>query len=462
MIFFMSQNDIVRSENKMATAPVGRLLLFMSLPLMLSMLMEALYNVVDSLFVAHISENALTGISLAFPIQLLMVSVSVGTGVGVNACLSRMLGAKDQKGVDRSAGNGLFLACLTYVIFMIFGLFFTKWYFAAQTANMDIYQHGVDYLSICAIFSFGAIGQITFQRLLQSTGRTLLSMVSQIVGAGINIVFDPILIFGYLGFPAMGVTGAAIATVAGQIVALGLAVFFNFAHNKDINFSIKNFKPDARMIGEIYKVGAPAILNQSLNSLMAFGVNFILIKISSTAVAAFGIYIKVQNFIFMPAFGLNNGVIAITAFNYGAREKGRIDAAIQFGMIYGICIMLTGTALVHLLANPILTLFDASPELMSVGSVAMRVISISFIFAAFTLIAQGIFQGLGNGIYSLIVTMMRVIVVLLPALYIFADLFELDNVWWAFVMAEGFSAIIGAFLLKRIYSSKVKPMYSGL
>ncbi|MDR3254811.1 MAG: MATE family efflux transporter [Synergistaceae bacterium] len=446
------------TQNKMGTAPVGRMLLTMSLPLMLSMLFEAFYNVVDSLFVAYVSEKALTAVSLAFPIQLLVVSVTVGTGVGINACLSRMLGENNQKGVDSAAMNGVFLALLTYVVFLIFGIFFSKVYFTSQTSDAEICQYGIDYLSVCMIYSFGAVGQIAFQRILQSTGRTVLSMVSQLVGAVINIAFDPILIFGYFGFPAMGTRGAAIATVSGQIVAFVIAVYFNFAKNKDVNFRVKGYRPDLRMIGEIYRVGVPAIVNQSLNSLMAFGVNFILIKISATAVAAFGIYIKVQNFIFMPTFGVGNGAIAIIAFNYGARQKKRIDAAIKFGSIYACCIMLLGTLLIQIFANQILALFDASADLMSAGVPALRIISSSFIFAALTLIMQSAYQGLANGVYSLIITLMRVVVVLLPALYIFARIFDLKHVWWAFVLAEGFSALVGAFLLKRIYFQKVAPL----
>jgi putative MATE family efflux protein len=283
-------------------------------------------------------------------------------------------------------------------------------------------------------------------------------MASQLVGAAINIIFDPILIFGYFGFPEMGAKGAAIATIAGQIVALVIAVYFNLARNKEITFRFRGFKPDKRMIGEIYRVGAPAIINQSLNSLMAFGVNFILIKISAAAVAAFGIYIKVQNFVFMPAFGVNNGVIAITAFNYGARRKKRIDSAIKYGMSYAGCIMLAGMFLIEIFADQILLLFDASDDLKSAGVAALRIISLNYIFAAVTLIMQGVYQGLGNGIYSLIITMMRVIVVLLPVLYIFTRILPLNQVWWAFVLAEGLSAAVGVFLLNSIYKEKVAPM----
>jgi putative MATE family efflux protein len=445
--------------NKMATEPVGKLLFTMSLPLMLSMILEALYNVVDSLFIARISEKALTALSLAFPIQLLVLSITVGTCVGIGACLSRHLGAGNQSGVNGAALNGVFLSMLTYVVFLLFGLFLTKAYFAWQTSDAEIQQLGADYLSLCMIFSIGTVGQVTFQRLLQSTGKTTLSMVSQLVGAAFNIIFDPILIFGLAGFPTLGVKGAAIATVIGQIIALGIALFFNMTRNREVDFSLKGFRPDKQMIGEIYRVGLPAIFNQSLNSLMAFGVNVILIGLSSTAVAAFGIYIKIQNFVFMPAFGVNNGVIAITAFNYGARNKSRIDSSMRFGMLYALCIMLIGIALIQLFAPFMVSLFDASSELMYLGVIILRIVSVSYIFAAFTLVAQGIYQALGNGVYSFIITLMRVVVVLLPVLYIFAKLLPISQIWWAFVMAEAFSAVVGAFLLHRIYTRKVMPRF---
>ena len=445
-------------DHKMAAMPVGKLLFSMSLPLMLSMIMEALYNVVDSLFIARVSEKALTALTLAFPIQLLVVSISVGTGVGINALLSRQLGEGNRKGASTTAMNGVFLAFLTYIVFLVFGLFLVKPYFAWQTGDGEIYRMGVEYLSICMIWSLGSVGQITFQRILQSTGRTGLSMVSQLAGAVFNIIFDPLLIFGLWGFPKMGVTGAAIATVAGQIIAMGIALFFNIAKNEDVRFHFKKFRPDKKVIGAIYHVGIPAIVNQSLNSLMAFGVNFILIKISTTAVAAFGVYIRIQNFVFMPAFGVNNGVIAVGAFNYGAKNKKRIDQTIKNGMLIAGSILLIGMVIMQTLTVPILSLFNASPELLVIGSAALRIISLSYLFVALTLIMQGVYQALGNGSYSLIITLMRVVVVLIPALYIFTRLFPLNMVWWAFVLAEFFSALAGAFLLKRIYHEKVTPL----
>jgi len=445
-------------HNKMATTPVGRLLWTMSLPLMLSMIMEALYNVVDSLFIAHLSENALAALTLAFPVQLLVVSITVGTGVGVNARLSRLLGQKDQDGVNRTAMNGVFLAALTFLAFLAFGLFAVKPYFAAQTGDAEIRGAGTAYLSICMTLSFGSAGQITFQRLLQSTGRTGLSMVSQLVGAVFNIIFDPLLIFGLCGFPRLGVTGAAIATVAGQIIAMIIAVVFNLTKNRDIQFKFAGFRPDRKTIAEIYRVGAPAIVNQSLNSLQAFGVNFILIGLSSTAVAAFGIYLRIQNFALMPAFGVNNGVIAIGAFNYGARNKKRVDATIRCGMLLAGAILAAGIVIMQTLTVPILRLFDASDTLMVIGSAALRTISLGYLFVAVTLIMQGTYQALGNGIYSLCITLMRVVVVLLPALYLFSRFLPVTRIWWAFVLAEAASTVVGAFLLRRIYREKVAPL----
>lgn len=442
-------------QNKMATAPVGKLMFSMSLPLMLSMIMEALYNVVDSLFVSRVSENALAALSLAFPIQLLIVSFSVGTGAGINAALSRLLGEKNQKGVDDVASNSIFLAVLTSIAFMVVGLFFTKAYFTSQTNDPEIIKLGVDYLSICMVFCFGSVGQIILQRLLQSTGRTMLSMISQLVGAVINVILDPIFIFGYFGLPAMGVKGAAIATVAGQIAAMGIAVCFNLSKNKEVRFRFRGYRPNWNMIRAIYKIGAPAIVMQSLNALMGFGVNLILIRISSTVIAAYGIYLKVQNFVFMPVFGLNNCVIAIIAYNYGAGNKKRLNSTVKWSMVYAIGIMLVGTVLMQIFAQPIFRLFDASPEMINIGVGAIRILSLTYIFVGFTTIAQGIYQGLDNGLYSLIVTLLRIVIILLPVLYIFVRLFAMDEVWWAFMIAEGCSAIVGAFFLKRIYSQRV-------
>jgi putative MATE family efflux protein len=449
--------DLV-AKNKMATMPVGKLLLSMSLPLMLSMIMEALYNVVDSLFIARLSEKGLTALTLAFPVQLLVVSITVGMGAGINALLSRQLGEKNQEGVSATAMNGVFLAFLTSIVFLLFGIFLVKPYFAQQTGDREIYEMGVEYLSLCMILSCGSVGQITFQRLLQSTGRTGLSMVSQLVGAVFNLIFDPLLIFGLCGFPKLGVLGGAIATVAGQIIAMGIAIFFNLVKNKDVHFHFQGFRPDKKVITEIYHVGIPAMVNQSLNSLMAFGVNIILIQLSATAVAAFGIYIRIQNFVFMPAFGVNNGVIAIGAFNYGAKNKKRIDQTIKSCLLIAGSILVLSILLIQTLTTPILQLFNASEQLMDMGSAALRIISLSYVFVAVTLIMQGVYQALGNGTYSLIITLMRVVIVLIPGLYIFLKIVPINQIWWAFVLAEGVSAVVGVFLLKRIYHEKVQPL----
>jgi putative MATE family efflux protein len=389
---------------------------------------------------------------------MLIISVIIGTSVGIGACLSQRLGAKDQEGVNSIAANGLFLAFLTYLFFLFFGLFLTKPYFSWQTNNPEIYRFVVDYLSIYMVFSLGSIIQITLQRMLQSTGKTMLSMISQVIGAVFNIIFDPILIFGLYGFPKLGVKGAAIATVAGQFIAMGIALYFNITKNKEIQFNFKKFRPGKKIISRIYHIGAPAIIMQSLNSLMAFSVNIILINITSTAVAAFGIYIKVQNFIFMPVYGLNNGVISITAFNYGARNKNRVDAAIKFGVLYAVGIMLIGTILIQIFAKSVLSLFDASSELMVIGVRAMRIISISYVLVGFTMIAQSLCQALGNGIYSLIITLARVVIILLPVLYLFSRLFPLNNIWWAFTLAEIFATVIGTIFLRNIYTKKVAAL----
>ncbi len=451
----MASKENISPEHELLTISTRKLLLTRSLPLMLSMFVASLYNVVDSLFVSHISENALTAISLAFPIQLLMISITVGISIGINASLSRFLGEKNQKGVNEVASNGIFLALLVYLLFLIFGVFFTKSYFASQTSDPEICRLGVEYLSIVTILSLGSILQINFERFLQSTGKTTLSMISQLIGTTINIVLNPILIFGLLGFPKMGVIGAAIATVVGQTVAMGVAIFFNLNKNKEIQFSLQKFRPNGKIIGTILKVGTPAILIQALDqALLAFGVNLILIQSSSTVVAAFGVYYRVQSFALMPVWGLYNIFISIAAFNYGAKNRKRINETIKYGMLYASAIMLVGMTIIQLIPTQLLGLFDASEELISIGVAAMRIISLSYILLAFSVISQGFFQALGNGIYSLIVTLVRV-AILFPTLYILFKVFEINVVWWAFVLANACSALVGAFLLKHIYSQKV-------
>lgn len=409
-----------KEENKMGVMPIPKLLITMSLPMMISMLIQALYNIVDSMFVAQLSEDALTAVSLAFPIQSLMIAIAAGTGVGINALLSRNLGEKDFKGADRAAKNGVFLALVSCIIFAILGVSGSHFFFAIQTDNQQIVDYGTQYLSIITFFSVGIFLQITFERLLQSTGRTIYNMITQGTGAIINIILDPILIFGWFGLPRLEVVGAALATIIGQIIALSMSIFFNHTKNKEINLSMRHFRPHKRTISVIYKVGIPSIIMQSIGSVMTFGMNKILLMFSSTAVAVFGVYFKLQSFIFMPIFGL---------------------------IIFQTCPRFL-----------LVTLFDASDHMLEIGVPALRIISLSFLFAGFCIIAGSVFQALGNGVYSLIVSVARQLVVILPVAYLFAKLFGLSMVWWSIPIAEIVSLTLSAVLLKRIYRLKVDPM----
>ena len=449
----------VVQENKMGVMPVPRLLITMSLPMMLSMLVQALYNIVDSVFVAKVSEDALTAVSLAFPIQSLMIAISAGTGVGINALLSRSLGEKDFNSANKAANNGLFVSIVGCIIFAVLGIFGSRFFFEVQTDNPVIIEYGTQYLSIITIFCAGIFLQITFERLLQSTGRTIYNMITQGMGAIINIILDPILIFGMFGFPRLEVAGAAIATVIGQIAAVCLSFYFNITRNKEIHISLKNFRPDKRIILIIYKVGIPSIIMQSIGSVMTFGMNKILLVFSSTAAAVFGVYFKLQSFIFMPIFGMNNGMIPIIAYNYGARRKKRIMDTARLSFIISISIMIVGLVIFQFGSEFLLkNLFDASDHMLSIGVPALRIISVHFPVAGFCIIASSIFQALGNGVYSLITSVTRQLAVLLPAAYIFASVFGLSMVWWAFPIAEVTSLVLSAFLLKRIYRLQVKTM----
>lgn len=384
------------NENKMGTMPVNKLLVSMSLPMIASMLVQALYNVVDSVFVAQISENALTAVSLAFPIQSLMIAVSSGTCVGINALLSRSLGEKRQKEANLSAVNGVFLAFVSYLVFALMGIFGSHLFFASQTENREIVEFGTQYLTICLIFSFGIFMEMTFERIMQSTGRTIYSMVTQGTGAIINIILDPIMIFGLFGFPRLGIRGAAIATVTGQIIAMILAVWFNHKKNRDVQLSFKGFKPDGRIIAKIYEVGVPSIVMQSIVSIMTFGMNKILIMFSETAVSVLGIYFKLQSFIFMPIFGLNNGVIPIVAYNYGAGHKKRIMDTIKLSTFIAVGIMLIGLIIFQVFPEGLLKLFNASDHMLEVGVPALRIISTSFLFAGYCIIPRLRLPGAGQ------------------------------------------------------------------
>ncbi|MFV0363752.1 MAG: MATE family efflux transporter [Suipraeoptans sp.] len=456
----MSQQTQIK-ENKMGVMPVPKLLISMSLPIMISMIIQALYNIIDSMFVARLSEDALTSVSLVFPIQNLMIAIAIGTGVGVNALLSRNLGEKLFENANRTARNGIFLGIVSSLFIGALGLFGSRLFMEAQTPDTDIVSLGTTYMSIVTICSGGIFIEITFERLLQSTGKTIYTMITQGTGAIINIILDPILIFGYLGFPAMGVTGAAVATVAGQIVAGALAVFFNLTKNKELNLNMRGFKPHKKTIGTIYQVGFPAIIMQSIGSVMTFGFNKILLEFSSTAAAVLGIYFRLQSFIFMPVFGLNNGMVPIIAYNYGARNPKRITATIKLSISIAISIMLIGLLVFQLFTAPILThMFNASESMLEIGVPALKIISISFIFAGFSITTISVFQALGNGVYSLIVSIVRQLVFLLPIAYLFAKIFGLTHVWWAVPIAEISSLTLCMFFYLRIYRKKIHPLFS--
>lgn len=455
----MKLEESIRQENKMGTMPVPRLLVTMSLPMMISMLVQALYNIVDSMFVAKLCEEALTAVSLAFPIQTLMISVASGTGVGINALLSRNLGEKNFESANQAARNGIFLSILSCLLFAVFGIFGAHFFFTVQTNDPRIVHYGTQYLTIICVLSVGIFMQITFERLLQSTGNTIYNMITQGTGAIINIILDPILIFGLFGMPKLEVAGAAIATVVGQLIAVAMSFYFNIKKNPEININMMKFRPHGKTISTIYKVGVPSIIMQSIGSVMTFGMNRILLMFSSTAAAVFGVYFKLQSFIFMPVFGLNNGLIPIIAYNYGARHRKRIIQTIKISVLIAVSIMTIGFLIFQILPEFMLrTLFDASNNMVSIGVPALRIISLCFMFAGFGIVAGSVFQALGNGVYSLIVSVCRQLVVILPAAYIFAKVFGLNMVWWSFALAELVSLILSAFLLRRIYREKIKPL----
>ena len=445
-------------ENKMGTMPVKRLLVTMSLPMIISMLVQALYNIVDSVFVSMINQAALTAVSMAFPIQNLLIAVSAGTCVGVNALLSRSLGERNAKNANLAAVNGLFLAFVSFLFFALFGIFGARFFFESQTDNPVIIEYGIQYLQIVCIFSFGLFGEMMFERILQSTGQTFYCMITQGTGAIINIILDPILIFGLLGVPAMGIRGAAAATVFGQIVALVLAAMLNHAKNKDVRISFKGFSPHKRTISIIYQVGVPSIIMQSISSVMTFGLNKILISFSETAVAVFGVYFKLQSFIFMPIFGLNNGMIPIIAYNYGARNKKRIMETVRLSIGIAVGIMLIGLAVFQLMTPQLLMLFQADADMLSIGVPALRIISLSFLFAGYCIIVGSVFQAMGNGVYSLIVSIARQLVCILPLAYFFAQVFGLHAVWYSIPLAEITSVVLSSILFRKIYVEKIKPL----
>ncbi|MEA4992675.1 Multidrug export protein MepA [bioreactor metagenome] len=434
------------AENKMGVMPVGKLVFNMSLPMMISMLVQALYNVVDAFFVARVSENAFTAVSLAFPIQILMIAVSTGTAVGINALLSRALGAGDLKRVEKVALNGVFLAAVSSLLFIFVGAFVSVPFFRSQTNVEEIVTGGISYLTICACGSFGLFFGITFERLLQSTGRTLYTMFTQGLGAIINIILDPILIFGLLGAPRMGVTGAAVSTVIGQLCGMALSLFFCLTKNPEVPLRFKGFRPSGCLIRDIYLIGVPSIIMQAIGSVMVYGMNRILIPFTTTAASVFGAYFKLQSFIFMPVFGLNNGMIPIVAYNYGAQNKHRILRAFQISLATAACIMAVGTLLFWLFPGELLGLFDASEEMLAIGAPALRIISLTFPMAAVGIACSGMFQALGNSFLSMLVSLTRQLILLLPSAWLLSLRGELGLIWWAFPIAE-----IAAFALSLAF-----------
>ena len=447
-----------RKENRMGTMPIPKLLLTLSAPMALSMLVQALYNVVDSVYVSHVSENALTALSLAYPIQNLMIALVSGFAVGINALLSRSLGAHEYDRANRVAGNGLFLCVIGSLVFVLFGIFGAEIFMRAQTSDAAIIADGVAYLRVVCVVSIFLYGQVMFERLLQSTGRAFFSMITQATGAILNIILDPILIFGYFGLPAMGVTGAAIATVIGQFFAMLLALIFNLKVNTDVQLSTSVLRPNKGVIGEILKVGVPTTVMQSIGSVMTFSMNKILIGFSSTAVAIFGAYFKLQSFVVMPVIGINGGMVPVIAFNYGARQPKRIVEALKIGILSAVVIMCCGTLLFQLAPELLLSMFDASPEMLEMGVSAMRIISVHFPIAAVCIITGSVFQALGDSMYSMYTSIMRQLAVLIPVAWLMSLTGNVNLVWLAFPIAEVVSLICTLFFLRRVFRKRITPM----
>lgn len=449
-------------ENKMGTQPINKLLLSMSLPIVASMLVQAFYNIVDSIFIGRYSIEGLTAVSLAFPFQNLMMAVGTGTGVGMNAVLSKYLGEKNYKGANQAAGNGFILAVISAVVFALISILGSGLYFRAQNPNPLIVEYGKQYLWICGGLSFGVFGQVIFERMLQATGKTIYTMISQGTGAIINIILDPIMIFGYFGFPKMGVAGAALATVIGQIIAMLIALFFNLKRNDYIKLTGETMKLHPPTVKRIYSIGVPSILMVAIGSVMTFCLNKILTGFDhiktiygegagTLATTVFGVYFKLQSFIFMPIFGLNNGMVPIIAYNYGAKNRDRISKTLKLSIFYAVCIMLIGLVVLQLIPDKLLALFNDDPALVNMGVRALRTISYSFIFAGFCIVSSSMFQALGKGKYSLIMSAARQLLFLLPIAFMFSLTQNIDLIWYAFPLAELVAVALSAFYTKRIF-----------
>lgn len=443
-------------ENKMGTEPIGRLLFSVSFPIIISMLIQALYNMVDSYYIGKISEEAFTAVSIAFPLQNIIVGMGVGTGVGMNSLLSRSLGEKNFDKANLSAENGIFLSIIYGLSLLILAFILPKFYYESQNVSEIIVEYGIEYLSIIMAFSIGVFVQINCERLLQSTGRSMLTMLTQGIGALINIILDPIFIFGYYGLPAMGVRGAAIATVLGQIIGALFGIFFNFKYNKDIQ--IKTIRPRLKIIKNIYEVGLPSIIMISVTSTTIYFLNKILSVYSASAIAALGAYYKIQSFIFLPIFGLTNGLVPIIAYNYGAEFKGRILETIKLGFICGILMMLIGTAILLIFPEQLLDIFSASDAMKEVGITMLRIISLCFIFAGISIMGGSVFQALGNGLLTLIDAVIRNIIIILPYTYIVSRIAPIEYVWWSYLLSETSSIIFVSYFMKNFAMKKIDEL----
>ena len=452
------QLNLSEPENIMGTMDVNPLLIKLSIPMMISMLVQALYNVVDSIFVARVSENALTAVSLAFSLQNMMFAVGIGTGVGVNALLSKSLGEKNQSRANKTAENGLFLALCSYLVFLVLGLTVVRPYFYAQTADADIAEQGIRYLTICCVLSLGMFMQVMNEKLLAATSRTTLSMISQLVGAIVNIILDPIFIFGYCGEALSGTTGAALATVIGQFCGAGVSFYLNLRKNPDIRLDFKGFRPSAEAIKRIYVVGLPSIAMQCVGSVMTFLMNQILMAFTATAVAVFGVYFKLQSFVFMPIFGMNNGMVPIISYNYGARKPERVKKTIRLAVFYAECIMLVGFCIFQFLPDKLLGLFAAGDAMLAIGVPALRIICPHFLLAGAGIVLSSVFQALGNGVFSLTVSICRQLVVLIPAAWLLSRTGEVNMVWWAFIIAEVVSLALSLVFMARINRTVIVPL----
>lgn len=458
----MVQEQETLTENKMGVMPVNKLVFNISLPMMISMLVQAMYNIVDSIFVAKLSENALTAVSLAFPLQTLLIAVGAGTGVGINALLSKSLGEKNFQKANSVASNGAFLYVLSSILFLVLGCTVVEPFYAGQTGRADpeIMELGISYLVIVLTCSFGLFGQFLFERLLASTGKTVYSMVSQLSGAITNIILDPIMIFGLLGCPAFGVMGAALATVIGQCVGACVGAFCHFRFNREVKLNFGTC-PNGKIIWNIYQVGIPSIIMQSIGAVMTYSMNLILMTFSATAAAVFGVYFKLQSFFFMPVFGLNNGITPIIAYSYGARQRKRMLKTIRLSMCVAFCLLMIGFSAFELMPEVLLGFFDASEDMMAIGVPALRTIGLHFLIAWFCIIAGTVFQSLGHAVFSLIVSVMRQLVVLIPAAYILAKTGGLNAVWWAFPIAELMSCAVSTTCLVWIYRKVIRPLPEG-